>query len=108
LRSGEIVSPEDNTQPLTEHRLRTEGFGLPKRSIYKLFPDGTVHIRVVLTTFRRSLLSASGFMEHRQYSKHLHGTFTQKEDKNLKMYAYLLIKNLGNVTDRLLTTLLKR
>jgi hypothetical protein len=31
LRNGEIVSPEENTQHLTEHRLRTEDFGLPKR-----------------------------------------------------------------------------
>jgi len=31
LRSGDTVSPEENTQHLKEHRPRTEDFGLPKR-----------------------------------------------------------------------------
>lgn len=31
LRSDKIVSPEENTQHLTEHRLRTKVFGLPQR-----------------------------------------------------------------------------
>jgi hypothetical protein len=31
LRCGDIVSPEENTQHLTEQRMRTEGFGLPQR-----------------------------------------------------------------------------
>jgi len=92
LRSVDTVSPEENTQQNTGRERKISAF--QSGSISKLFPNVTVHIRAVLTTFRRSLLSASWIVEHRQYNKHLHGTFTQKEDKNLKIYAYLLIKAL--------------
>jgi hypothetical protein len=95
-RNGKVkvVSPEENTQHLTEHRLRTFRSSTTAQFSGYFLTVPYKYIWAILTTFQRYLLSATWFVEHWQYSKHLQGAFTQKENKNLKTYVKLLIKAL--------------